>query len=217
MIALAARPARSVSLRLGLTVAAVVLGLAGAARLAVASSPSAAVSASSTPVSPVARPALRAASASRPAPPRSTRPEWSELSPSQQQALAPLASSWPTLREAQKRKWIALSVNYQKLSPDERTKLHSRMSGWAALSPQQRTQARLNFGETQGLPADDKKAKWEAYQALPPEEKRRLAAGAQAKTPATAAAVKPVPAQKLATVPKTGQDARPAQDPAMQN
>ena len=65
------------------------------------------------------------------------------------------------------------------------------MTEWAALSPQQRTQARLNFAETKQLSPDDKKAKWEAYQALPPEEKRKLAAGA-AKPPPTAAAVKPV-------------------------
>ena len=75
----------------------------------------------------------------------------------------------------------------------EQDKLHSRMTEWAALSPQQRTQARLNFAETKQLSPDDKKAKWEAYQALPPEEKRKLAAGA-AKPPPTAAAVKPVAA-----------------------
>ena len=69
------------------------------------------------------------------------------------------------------------------MSGAEQAKLHSRMTEWAALSPQQRTQARLNFAETKQLSPDDKKAKWEAYQALPPEEKRKLAAGA-AKPPA---------------------------------
>ena len=76
------------------------------------------------------------------------------------------------------------------------------MTEWAALSPQQRSIARLNFGATRKLTAEDKKAKWEAYQALSPEEKKKLAAGA-AKPPATAAALKPVPAEKLATVPKS--------------
>ena len=65
------------------------------------------------------------------------------------------------------------------MSGAEQDKLHSRMSEWAALSPQQRTQARLNFGETKRLSPDDKKAKWEAYQALPAEEKRKLAASAR--------------------------------------
>jgi len=70
---------------------------------------------------------------------------------------------------------------------------------WAALSPQQRTQARLNFAEAQALPDDDKRAKWEAYQALSPEEKKKLAAGAGKPVPPTAAAVRP---QKPATVAK---------------
>lgn len=130
-----------------------------------------------------------------------TKPLWSELTPAQQQALAPLAAAWDTVSEAQKRKWLALSQNYPKMSGAEQTKLQSRMTEWAALSPQQRTQARLNFGETQQLSPDDKRAKWEAYQALSPEEKRKLAARA-AKPPATAAAVKPVAPAKLATVPK---------------
>ena len=130
-----------------------------------------------------------------------TRPLWSDLTPAQQQALAPLSAKWNTVSEAQKRKWLALSENFPKMSGAEQAKLHSRMTEWAALSPQQRTQARLNFAETKQLSPDDKKAKWEAYQALSPEEKRKLAAGA-AKPPQTAAAVKPVAPDKLATVPK---------------
>jgi hypothetical protein len=132
---------------------------------------------------------------------QATHPLWRELTPAQQQALAPLAPRWDTVSEPQKRKWLALSENFPKMSGAEQAKLHSRMSDWVSLSSQQRTQARLNFGETQKIAVDDKKAKWEAYQALPPEEKRKLAAGA-AKPPTTAAAVKPVAPEKLTTVPK---------------
>jgi len=128
-------------------------------------------------------------------------PVWSELSAPQQQSLAPLAAQWGTISEAQKRKWIALSQNYPKLAPDEQAKLHSRMTEWVALSPQQRTQARLNFADTRKIPPDDKKAKWEAYQSLTPDEKARLAADAKPKAAGAAAAVKPVPEQKLAKVP----------------
>jgi hypothetical protein len=145
--------------------------------------------------------------ASKPNGKQVTKPLWSELTPAQQQALAPLSAKWNTVSEAQKRKWLALSENFPKMSGAEQAKLHSRMTEWAALSPQQRTQARLNFAETKQLAPDDKKAKWEAYQALTPEEKSRLAAGA-AKPPPTAAAVKPVTPDKLATVPK----ARPRQE-----
>lgn len=131
-------------------------------------------------------------------------PAWSQLSPEQRTALAPLARTWDQFNEGHKRKWIVLAQNFSHLSPAEQAKLRSRMTEWAALSPRQRTDARLNFGELQRIPPDDKKAKWEAYQALSPEEKRKLAAGASRKPPATAAAVKPVPAQKLTTVPRPG-------------
>jgi hypothetical protein len=150
--------------------------------------------------SSASRPVLTA-SAAKLAVKQRTKPLWVELTPAEQQALVPLAPKWDTLSETQKRKWLALSQNFPRMSGAEQAKLHSRMTEWVALSPQQRTQARLNFGQTQQLSPDDKKAKWEAYQALPPEEKSKLAARA-AKPPATAAAVKPVPTDKLAITPK---------------
>lgn len=124
---------------------------------------------------------------------------WGELSGSEQKALKPLAANWNTIDEAQKRKWLAISKNFDTLSPSEQTKLHSRMSEWVALSPKQRSQARLNFAETTKVSPDEKLAKWEAYQALTPEEKKKLAASASPRPPGAATAVKPVPPQKLAT------------------
>ena len=156
-----------------------------------------------------------AASRSRPAPVKvaqakaEARPAWAEMTAAQRASLEPLAGTWSQLSEAHKRKWIAVSQNYPTMPPGEQARLHSRMAEWAALSPQQRTQARLNFAETSKLPVDDKKAKWEAYQNLSAEEKRKLAAGAAAAKPAapsTAAALRPVPPQKLTTVPKSRKD-----------
>lgn len=133
-------------------------------------------------------------------------PSWSELTPLQQQALAPLASSWNTsMSEAQKRKWLEISKNYTALSPEGQATLNSRMNDWVSLSPQQRAQARLNFGKTKELSKqltpEEKKAQWEAYQALSPEEKQKLAAKASPKPTGAATAVKPVAPQKLATLP----------------
>ncbi|MEO7548543.1 MAG: DUF3106 domain-containing protein [Ramlibacter sp.] len=136
------------------------------------------------------------------------KPVWAELAFAQQQALAPLSGTWADLSEAHKRKWLALSQNFPKLPVPEQAIMHSRMKEWAALSPKQRTMARLNFGETKRISSDDKKAKWEAYQALSEEERRKLAADAVAKPPTTAAAIKPVPKQKLATVPKPGRETK---------
>ncbi|MDB5900375.1 MAG: hypothetical protein JWP22_2316 [Ramlibacter sp.] len=148
---------------------------------------------------------IRAASARVATAKVEAKPLWAELTALQQQSLAPLAGTWRSLSEAHKRKWMAVSETYPAMPPGEQLRLHSRMAEWAALSPQQRTQARLNFAESRGVaPSVDKRAKWEAYQALPPEEKRKLAGAAAAKPapPPTAVAVQPVPEQKLARIPK---------------
>lgn len=126
---------------------------------------------------------------------------WNELSVAEQTALKPLAGKWNGIGEAQQRKWLAVSKNFASMPPAEQARLHSRMSEWVALSPTQRTQARLNFAETNKLPKDEKLTKWQAYQALTPEEKSRLAASAAPQATGAAPAVKPVPAQKLATPP----------------
>ena len=135
----------------------------------------------------------------------STKPDWQELTPAQQLSLKPLAANWNTLGEAQKRKWIAIAGNYPSLAPTEQAKLHSRMTEWVSLSQQQRDQARLNFAQTKQLAPTQKTATWQAYQALSPEEKQKLAISATPKPVGAAAAVKPVPRQKLAAVPVTRQ------------
>ncbi|MDO5625235.1 MAG: DUF3106 domain-containing protein [Pseudomonadota bacterium] len=101
---------------------------------------------------------------------------WTELSAEQKAALSPLAALWPTLGGEHQRKWVALAYNYSRLTPEEQATLQSRMAEWASLTPAQRRQARLNFGEVRrALPADERRAKWEEYQALPPQERERLA------------------------------------------
>jgi hypothetical protein len=176
-----------------------------AAPAPVPATPPAAVAQANKPSVSTRAPIRPAQVRNAPAPRPESSPTWAELTPPQQQSLAPLAGTWRVLSEAHKRKWLALSQNYPTMPPGEQARLHSRMAEWAALSPQQRTLARLNFAESQKLNTDDKRAKWEAYQNLSPEEKRTLAAGAAAAKPApppTAVAVQPVPQQKLARIPK---------------
>ena len=135
----------------------------------------------------------------------SSKPDWQELTPAQQLSLKPLAANWNTLGEAQKRKWIAIAGNYPSLASTEQAKLHSRMTEWVSLSQQQRDQARLNFARSKQLAPTQKTATWQAYQALSPEEKQKLAISATPKPVGAAAAAKPVPRQKLAAVPVTRQ------------
>jgi hypothetical protein len=143
----------------------------------------------------------------------SARSGWAELTPAQQSALQPLAPAWGSISQSQKRKWIALSQNFQSLSPTERATLHGRMTEWANLSPVQRSQARLNFAQTNQLSTDEKKAQWQAYQALSPEQKQQLAAGGQLLPSGAAPALKPVGPNKLAAVPVTRSDAISAVPP----
>ncbi|WP_255249922.1 DUF3106 domain-containing protein [Polaromonas sp. AET17H-212] len=132
-------------------------------------------------------------------------PLWAELSPVEREILKPLASTWNTLSQTHKRKWLQMAKSYPALSTEEQVKMQGRMKAWVALSPQQRAQARLNFAKTKELSkeltAEEKQAKWQAYQALSDEEKRKLAAKAPPKPAGAAPAAKPVAAQKLATVP----------------
>jgi len=135
------------------------------------------------------------------APSKSSQPSWQELTPEQQLSLRPLAAHWSSLNSARKRKWIAFAANYSALTPAEQAKLHSRMTEWASLSQKQRDQARLNFAQTKQLSPTQKAATWQAYQALSPEEKQKLAKLAPPKPAGAATAAKPVALDKLTKIP----------------
>ncbi|MFN3417059.1 MAG: DUF3106 domain-containing protein [Caldimonas sp.] len=111
-------------------------------------------------------------------------PRWSRLSPAQQEALAPLRSEWNRLDGARKRKWLEIAERFPRMNADERRRVHQRMLEWVRLSPQQRTLARINFQSIHELPAAERLNRWETYQALPPEERRALAAQARTAGPA---------------------------------
>lgn len=128
---------------------------------------------------------------------------WQDLTVTQKQTLLPLAATWDTLNSSHKGKWIALTQNYGTRSPDEQTKMQSRMLEWAALTQGQREQARLNFAETKKISPSVRAADWETYRGLSDEERRQLAAKAKAKPTGAAVAVTPVPPSKLTAVPIT--------------
>ncbi len=148
-------------------------------------------------------PASTASAANKGVLPIVSGPNWQELTPVQKDALKPLATQWNGLDDARKRKWIAIAANYVTLPPEGQAKLHSRMTEWVSLSQQQRAQARLNFAESKQLSPTQKAATWEAYLALSPEERQKLALAAPPKPTSAAPAAKPVPPQKLTAVPVT--------------
>lgn len=153
------------------------------------------------------RPAASALGAGSPLPAvlgsASFAPKWNALSMAQQESLRPLSGTWDTLGDGHKRKWIALAKNYTAMAPTEQAKLHSRMAEWAALNPRERELARINFVETKKLSPPDRASDWEAYKALSPEERQKLAKKAVVAPKGAAATIKPVPPEKLAVVPVT--------------
>ena len=127
--------------------------------------------------------------AAKPAPEQGVR--WSALKPAQQNALRPLEHEWSGIDLRSKQKWLELSTRFPKLTPPEQARIQDRMTEWTNLTPRERGEARMHFQEAKQLPTQDRQARWEAYQALTPEQKQQLAARA---APAAEAARKPASA-----------------------
>ncbi len=80
----------------------------------------------------------------------------------------------------------------------ERARIQERMDEWAKLTPRQRGKARLHYQEARELPKIDRQEKWQAYQALPAERKKQLAARAASASHARSRAAEPGSAAWLA-------------------
>lgn len=108
-----------------------------------------------------------------------TSGQWKLLKAHEKKALAPLAAQWGELTETQRSKWLAIAQHFDQLSPTEQQVMQTRMTKWVALNPVQRNQARLNFNTNtvQSLSKDEKKSRWDEYQTLSDEQKRKLSAG----------------------------------------
>jgi hypothetical protein len=106
------------------------------------------------------------------------------LNPARRQALAPLAAAWDQMDVPRKLKWIEVADRFPGMPADERQRVQQRMAAWAAMTPSQRARARLQFQETRRITAEERRARWQAYQALPEAERARLAQAARKAAPA---------------------------------
>jgi hypothetical protein len=109
------------------------------------------------------------------------RPLWNELTPVQQQALAPLAQEWNKLDSNHKEKWIAIGNKYPMMSLEQQKRLQENLLGWAKLTPEQHRIARESYARAKKLDPEQKTAKWQQYQLLPEEQKQKLADTAASK------------------------------------
>ena len=105
-------------------------------------------------------------------------PVWSALSPAQQSALAPLKKDWQSIDAPRKQKWLEIAGRLPSLPPEERQRIQERMTEWARMTPEERGRARLQFQEARQISPQERQARWDAYLALPDEERRALARSA---------------------------------------
>lgn len=105
----------------------------------------------------------------------------------QQALLAPLEHDWAKLSPNQRSKWLNATPMLASLPAPELARLHERMRDWASLTPAERRAARVRFQAAKQIDAEERQAKWEAYQALPPEKRQELAEKAAARHKAQAA------------------------------
>ena len=119
-----------------------------------------------TPATAASSPASRAAS---------TGPSWSRLTPQQRSALLPLERDWSSIDAPRKTKWLEVAARFPAMPAADQKRVQERMAEWARMTPSERGRARLSFQESKQFSPEQKQAHWEAYQALPDNERRALA------------------------------------------
>jgi hypothetical protein len=115
-------------------------------------------------------------------------PAWTNLTAAQRQALSPLQRDWSSLDANRKQKWLQVAERFPNLPHEERQRVQERMAEWARMTPAERASARLQFQQARQVPAAERQAQWQAYQALPADERAALAQAQQARKAARPAA-----------------------------
>jgi hypothetical protein len=95
------------------------------------------------------------------------QPDWPQLTPEQQQILAPLASDWKNFDERKRKKWLLLAKRYPKMKPEQQQRLQTQMQDWSKLTTEQRRIARENYKKLEKQPPEKRevvKQKWREHQ-----------------------------------------------------
>lgn len=106
-------------------------------------------------------------------------PSWSTLTPQQRSVLAPLQADWQRLEPQHRAKWLEIAGRFPSMPPNQQQRMQQRMTEWSRMTPDQRGEARANFQRSKELPRRDRQAEWEAYRALPQDQRDALAARAR--------------------------------------
>jgi len=102
-------------------------------------------------------------------------PDWDQLAPEQQKALARLKDEWNTLPAS--RRVLALEhaqrrARWEAMTPEQRERIRKGMRNYRDLSPAQRQQMREALRVMRGLPAEERQALADKWRSLDPEQRR---------------------------------------------
>ena len=98
---------------------------------------------------------------------KAPKPAWTELTPAQQQVLAPLQPEWDQLDTVRRRKWLSIANRYPNMKPPEQERLARRMQEWVKLTPDERKAAREKYQRLKNQPPqkrDEVKRRWQEYE-----------------------------------------------------
>lgn len=128
-------------------------------------------------------------------------PLWSQLSPADQQVLAPLGQEWDHLPGIQRKRLLGVAKHYPGMTQKEQQRVQLRIKDWAKLTPAQRDLARKKYQKMKQLPPEKRqelKQKWAKShkgqsQKATPSPNAPTSGGPAEKTPAPQAAPSPAP------------------------
>ena len=102
-------------------------------------------------------------------PVRAGAPDWQQLTPQQQVALAPVSARWNGMSVTLRHRLLAAAAKYPAMRPDQQKRFQKRLLTWSSLTRAQRDQARKNYLRIKHLPPNRrKKVKQRLLAAHPP-------------------------------------------------
>ena len=103
-------------------------------------------------------------------------PAWSELSPAQQEKLAPLRERWdqmPASRRAHALERMERRARWEALPPEERERLRHGARNFHDLPPELREKMRASMQVVRQLPEPERRELKARWRAMDPEQRRR--------------------------------------------